>query len=444
VKRDAIAKTLYREKVEPQMGGKVPESYYHREEFNKLDATGLKEPLSNVMSERLKNQNLPQKASIIPTSIQEGESSPVALPFTFSSSKFPSFSDEFPFESNKLFNFKEEKGYSSAARPNPPPTKEYTAERPNPPPTVDIKYTKQNDYYDNDIETYQGYGDIPKKKPHLFTQDPYVSGIADDYHDEPKFKPPPKGYQPPIGPYNSEFDDYSGGNPHDYDGGYPVHEADGYEGGGDYGPYHENPVEDVYHDPEFGPEYTPPPPEYSPIPPHDDYSGPIHEDYGPIPVHDGYGPPPSDGYGPPPSDGYGPPPSDGYGPPSSDYGAPSADYGPPKIVGPVLLEKRPYEVKEIRAVPIVTHKTYTKFDCRNVPYPDRHYADPEAGCAVRMNYFHKKRLSQIICIFNCNLSKNNSIKKLFNYFSNRFTISVTNTENKTPFIVHMEPSSMNI
>ena len=52
-------------------------------------------------------------------------------------------------------------------------------------------------------------------------------------------------------------------------------------------------------------------------------------------------------------------------------------------MGPILLEKRPYEVKEIKAVPIVTHETYTKFDCRNVPYPDRHYADPEAGCAVR-------------------------------------------------------------
>ena len=360
MKRDAIAKTLYREKVEPAMGGKVPESHYHREEFNKLDAAGLKEPLANVMSERLKNQKLPQKASIIPTKIDEGESSPVALPFTFSSSKFPSFSDEFPFESNKLFNIKEEKGYVAAARPNPPPS-------------VDIKYTKQNDYHNNDIETYQGYGDIPKKKPHLFTQDPYVSGIADDYHDEPKFKPPPKGYQPPIGPYNTDFDDYGGG--------YPVHD-DGYEGGGDYGPppYHEHPVEDAYHDPEFGPEYTPPPPEYSPIPTHHEYSEPIHEDYGPEPVHDGYGPPPTDGYGPPPSDGY--------GPPSSDYGAPSAGYGPPKIVGPVLLEKRPYEVKEIKAVPIVTHKTYTTFDCRNVPYPDRHYADPEAGCVVRINYFH--------------------------------------------------------
>ena len=62
VKREAISKkTLYREKVQPEMGGKVPESHYHREEFNKLDAQGLKEPLAMVMSERLKNKKLPEK-----------------------------------------------------------------------------------------------------------------------------------------------------------------------------------------------------------------------------------------------------------------------------------------------------------------------------------------------------------------------------------------------
>ena len=141
--------------------------------------------------------------------------------------------------------------------------------------------------------------------------------------------------------------------------------------------YHSPPpyADDGYNDPEFGPEYSPPPhQDYGHLPVHDDY-GYEEEPYGAVPVHDDYGAVPI-------HDGYGPPPHDGYGPPSSDYGAPSADYGPPKIKGPVLLEKRPYEVTEIRAVPIVTHQTYTKFDCRNVPYPDRHYADPEAGCAV--------------------------------------------------------------
>ena len=33
---------MYRDKVSPEMGGKVPESYINREEWNKLDASGLK------------------------------------------------------------------------------------------------------------------------------------------------------------------------------------------------------------------------------------------------------------------------------------------------------------------------------------------------------------------------------------------------------------------
>ena len=50
-----------------------------------------------------------------------------------------------------------------------------------------------------------------------------------------------------------------------------------------------------------------------------------------------------------------------------------------------MLDKRPYEPKEIKPVTITTHDTYTSFDCRKVPYPDRHYADPEAGCSVSFN-----------------------------------------------------------
>jgi len=68
---------------------------------------------------------------------------------------------------------------------------------------------------------------------------------------------------------------------------------------------------------------------------------------------------------------YAPPPHDSYGPPK-----------PYKPKGPVMLEKRPYEPKEIKPVTITTHDTYTGFDCRKVPYPDRHYADPEAGCTI--------------------------------------------------------------
>jgi len=73
--------------------------------------------------------------------------------------------------------------------------------------------------------------------------------------------------------------------------------------------------------------------------------------------------------------------------PSSSY-EPAA-YAPPKPeyhapVGPVLLEKRPYEVESVKPLPITVSETYTSFDCRKVPYPDRHYADPEAGCEVRI------------------------------------------------------------
>ncbi|XP_023331925.1 extensin-1 isoform X2 [Eurytemora carolleeae] len=71
--------------------------------------------------------------------------------------------------------------------------------------------------------------------------------------------------------------------------------------------------------------------------------------------------------------------------PSSSY-EPAA-YAPPKPeyhapVGPVLLEKRPYEVESVKPLPITVSETYTSFDCRKVPYPDRHYADPEAGCEI--------------------------------------------------------------
>ena len=58
--------------------------------------------------------------------------------------------------------------------------------------------------------------------------------------------------------------------------------------------------------------------------------------------------------------------------------APEPAYEP---VGPVLLEKKPYEVKTIQALPVAVAETYTNFDCRG-KYANRHYADPEAGCQV--------------------------------------------------------------
>jgi hypothetical protein len=49
-----------------------------------------------------------------------------------------------------------------------------------------------------------------------------------------------------------------------------------------------------------------------------------------------------------------------------------------------LLKNRPHEVKEIKSLPVSLHTAYTSFDCRKAPYKDRHYADPEAGCQVRI------------------------------------------------------------
>jgi len=96
----------------------------------------------------------------------------------------------------------------------------------------------------------------------------------------------------------------------------------------------------------------------------------------PLKLKPGYSPEPSypgaPAYGP-----YDPEPS--YAPPSSPY-LPEPEYAAP--VGPVLLEKRPYEVKAVQELPISVAQSYTGFDCRTVPYPDRHYADPEAGCQI--------------------------------------------------------------
>ena len=203
------------------------------------------------------------------------------------------------------------------------------------------------------------YGDIGEKKPHLFTPDPYATGVAETPPggaDSGKFAAPPLGYSPPVGPYEDKH----------------YHEPDTH--------YH---VEPEYHEPEVG--YNPPHIPHDEYNPHDDYSPhfPHYDDYSPHhnDYHDEYSPPPH--YHEEPHDDYSPPPHDEYGPPSDSYGPPSDSYGPPKIKEPVLLAERPYEVKHIQAPPVVTVDTYTKFDCRNTPYPDRHYADTEAGCQVR-------------------------------------------------------------
>ena len=125
-------------------------------------------------------------------------------------------------------------------------------------------------------------------------------------------------------------------------------------------PHHEpEPYHDPYHQPE--PHHDP----YHSEPHHDVYhSEPHHDVYHSEPHHDVYHHPAA-------------PHSDYHHPEPEPYHPP-----PPKPKAPVLLEKRPYEVKEIKALPVALHDTYTNFDCRKAPYPNRHYADPESGCQV--------------------------------------------------------------
>merc|ERR1719430_2677561 len=75
-----------------------------------------------------------------------------------------------------------------------------------------------------------------------------------------------------------------------------------------------------------------------------------------------------------------PVPVQAYGPTEPVYQAPEPVYQAP--IGPVMLEKRPYDVKSVQPLPISVSETYTSFDCRTKPYQGRHYADPEAGCEI--------------------------------------------------------------
>ena len=138
-----------------------------------------------------------------------------------------------------------------------------------------------------------------------------------------------------------------------------------------YRPYIESPAYDA-------PYQEPPSYDYSP-----------NYDYSP-PKNDFYSPPPPPTYDAP----YQEPPSYDYSP-HNDYSPPSYEapyepepYLPPKPVGPVLLEKRPYEVKSVQPLPITVAESYTSFDCRT-KHPGRHYADPEAGCQVILRNGHR-------------------------------------------------------
>ena len=167
-----------------------------------------------------------------------------------------------------------------------------------------------------------------------------------------------------------------------------------------YAPSHPEPLDPrpppppAYNPSSYGPpSYAPAPyspPVYTPAP----YSPPAYapEPYSPP----SYTPEP---YSPP---GYAAPES--YSPPA--YAAPEP-YAPPKPVGPVLLEKRPYEVKSVQPLPITVSESYTGFDCRSAPYPDRFYADAEAGCEAstsktnsKLIYSFPKKCIQFIDVLN--------------------------------------------
>ena len=134
-----------------------------------------------------------------------------------------------------------------------------------------------------------------------------------------------------------------------------------------YDPYYNAPPSDPY-DPYYNP------------PPGDSYDPPSPYEPPPTTYQEPYEPPQEvyNSYDPP-SDA----PYDPYydAPPPPSYEAPEPAY-PPKPVGPVLLEKRPYEVKSVQPLPITVSESYTSFDCRSL-HPGRHYADPETGCQVR-------------------------------------------------------------
>ena len=138
-----------------------------------------------------------------------------------------------------------------------------------------------------------------------------------------------------------------------------------------YDPYYNPPPADSY-----DPYYNPPPADnYNPDPYYSPPPAPTYQEPAPYEppqeVYNAYDPPP------PPETPYDPY-YDAPAPPS--YAAPEPVY-PPKPVGPVLLEKRPYEVKSVQPLPITVSESYTSFDCRSL-YPGRHYADPETGCQV--------------------------------------------------------------
>ncbi len=289
----AIPEILFRDNVEPNKGGKVPEAAHMRIEINKLDAAGLQSEEGRQMLHHLMQAapTLPDAMGVHPN--DPGRSVP-RDPF------FDDFPSNFPF--HPVFD-------SAKLNGNGPSS---------PSSSFDSYQGSFNSVYD----------------------DPFSSS---QYPNEPSDYSSP-GYTPPL---KLKPD-------------YVPHRESAYQPAGYGAPEPYAPNGYGAPEPSYGPAgYGAPEPSYAPA----GYGAP--EPYAPT----GYGTP--EPYAP---TGYGAPEPAGYGAPEP--------YAPPKPVGPVLLEKRPYEVHSVQALPVTVEQSYTEFDCRTVPYPDRHYADIEAGCEV--------------------------------------------------------------
>jgi len=266
--RDALPQEIFRESVEPEKGGKVPESAHMRIELNKIDSAGLDnaEALRMVDIMAAQQLGLPERLDAGPSErlvdtnsgYQPGRSQVGLNPNLPFSSTFPDFNDfspDFPF--NPVFD--SNKVSSDQYQPNPYPS--------------------------------EPYHDEPHHHP-----DRYTPGSSPVIKLRPEYQPEP-AYQPPA----------------------PA-----------------------------------PPPFVAPVVPTSSYGAPATY----TPAAPAYVQP---------------------APPAYVEPAAPAYHAP---VGPVLLDKRPYEVKSVQPLPITVAETYTGFDCRSKPYQNRHYADPEAGCEI--------------------------------------------------------------
>ena len=229
---------------------------------------------------------------------------------------------------------------------------------------------------------------LPDKMPENYHPGSHVHAGASSFYTQPRPDPAQfpdfnAQFSSSDFPFNPAFDAHKVGNSRDEFPEFPREFA-----GRDFSG---NSVDVYQQKPHL---YTPDPYEtkpdaYSPYSPEPAYGYSPEPAYTPEPAYPAPGYHEPEPYRPPTAPGYHEPepyhpPSAGYHEP--EYHAPAEAYGPPapyKPKGPVMLDKRPYEPKEIRPVTITTHDTYTAFDCRTVPYPNRHYADPEAGCQVR-------------------------------------------------------------